>query len=94
MALKDLHIIIKTAIKEAIQEAGIGWPRWMPSKMASRYSGLSEKTLRRLAKEGEIYATSVNGGKLLFDRESIDAFMLKEKAELQIHLDHIKEHIL
>ena len=92
--VKDLHIVIKTAIKEAIQEAGIGWPRWMPSKMASRYSGLSEKTLRRLAKEGEIYATSVNGGKLLFDKESIDAFMLREKAELHIHLDHIKEHIL
>ncbi len=94
VALKELQVFIKTAIKEAIQEAGIGWPRWMPSKMASHYSGLSEKTLRRLAREGEIYATSVNGGKLLFDRESIDAFMLREKAKLHIHLDHIKGHIL
>lgn len=89
----DLELIIR-AVKEAIQEAGTGWPRWMPSKMASRYSGLSEKTPRRLARDGEIYATSVNGGKLLFDKESIDSFMLREKAVLQRHLDRIKKSVL
>ena len=81
---------IKDAIKEALQEAGMGWPRWLPTGMASRYSGLSAKTLRRLAREGEIYATNPGGGKLLFDRESIDTFMLKERAEIQIHLDRLK----
>ena len=91
--MKDLNQIT-IALKQALQEVGLGWPRWMPSKMASRYSGLSEKTLRRLARVGEIYATKPCGGKLLFDKESIDAFMLREKVELHVHLDQVKRSIL
>jgi len=85
---------LKKILKETLMDLGVGtpsWPRWMPSKMASRYSGLSDKTLRRLAREGEIYAVNIGGKKFLFDKESIDEYLLKEKAELQIHLDRIKD---
>ncbi len=81
---------IKDLIKEAIQEVGTGWPRWMPIKMASNYSGLSERTLRDLARRGIIYATKPGGGKLIFDKESIDRYFLKEKAKIKFHLDQFK----
>ncbi|MCD6490099.1 MAG: helix-turn-helix domain-containing protein [Thermodesulfobacterium sp.] len=90
--------IIKQIVQEAIQEAlsslSSEWPRWLPSKEASRYSGLSEKTLRRLAQEGEIYATSVGGGKLLFDRYSIDEFLLKQQKEVRLKAENITREIL
>ena len=60
---------LKKILKETLMDLGVGtpsWPRWMPSKMASRYSGLSDKTLRRLAREGEIYAVNIGGKKFLY----------------------------
>ena len=91
--------IIKQIVFEAIQEAFSSlpseWPRWLPSKEASRYSGLSEKTLRRLADEGEIYAVkSPGGGKLLFDRYSIDEFLLKQQKEVRLKTENITREIL
>ena len=90
--------IVQEAIKEALREAlsslPTSYPRWLPSKEASRYSGLSEKTLRRLAQEGEIYATSIGGGKLLFDRESIDEFLLKQQKEVKAKVSAITKEIL
>ena len=91
--------IIKQIVFEAIQEALSSflpseWPRWLSSKKASYYSGLSEKTLRRLAQEGEIYATSVGGGKLLFDRYSIDEFLLKQQKEVKVKAESITRQIL
>ncbi|RLI86747.1 MAG: hypothetical protein DRP01_03525 [Archaeoglobales archaeon] len=65
------------------------WPRWLPTKLAAKYSGLSANKLRQLYKEGEIYAKDI-GGKLIFDRESIDEYFLKDKAKLKIYLDKIK----
>ncbi len=66
------------------------WPRWLPTKAAVRYSGLSEKKLRELVREGEIYATNPGGGKLIFDRESIDEYLLREKARIKAHLELFK----
>ena len=90
--------IIKQIVFEAIQEALSSlpseWPRWLSSKKASYYSGLSEKTLRRLAQEGEIYATSVGGGKFLFDRYSIDEFLLKQQKEVRLKAENITREIL
>lgn len=77
-------MITQEEILKAIQQAcaTAAWPRWLPSKKAAQYSGLSEKTLRKLAKQGEIYAACPGGGKLLFDKEDIDAYMLRQKAQI------------
>ena len=91
---EDILRILTAMIQKVVQETGCAWPRWMPSRMASRYSGLSVKTLRKLAREGEIYAASVNGGKLLFDRESIDEYLLRNRAEIKLRLDELKKSIL
>jgi len=86
--------IVFEAIREALPSLPSEWPRWLPTKEAVRYSGLSEKTLRRLAQEGEIYATSINGGKLLFDRYSIDEFLLKQQKEVKVKAESIARQIL
>ncbi len=88
--LEFLRKIIQEAVQEALESRPFAWPRWLPIREASRYSGLSPATLRRLAREGEIYARNLNGGKLLFDRESIDAFMLQDRAEIEAQLDRFR----
>ncbi len=78
-------------LREALENLPLSWPRWLPTREAARYSGLSAKKLRELARAGEIYAVeSPGGGKLLFDRESIDVYFLREKARLQAHLELLK----
>jgi excisionase family DNA binding protein len=103
MEEKELKEIIKETIQEVLYELlseflprfeYSQYPRWLPSKEASRYSGLSEKTLRKLAREGEIYATSVGGGKLLFDRMSIDEFLLRQRKEISVKAATIAKEIL
>jgi len=91
MSREELKQVLKEVLQEILQEISLKQelPRWLPSKEASRYSGLSEKTLRRLAKEGEIYATSIGGGKLLFDRYSIDEFLLKQQREVKVRVRDI-----
>ncbi len=91
---ETIKTLIYEAVREALSSLPTAWPRWLPSKEASRYSGLSEKTLRRLAQEGEIYATSIGGGKLLFDRESIDEFLLKQQREIKAKTDSLVREIL
>ena len=81
-----LRALIQEAVREALESRPSAWPRWLPIKEAARYSGLSPATLRKLAREGEVYAKNLNGGKLLFDRESIDEFMLRDRAELSAQL--------
>ena len=91
MTPEDLEEIIKTAVREALGALPRSWPRWLTTREASRYSGLSARTLRELARAGEIYAVpSPGGGKLLFDRESIDEYFLREKASLKEHLELLK----
>jgi len=83
--------LVYEAVREALASQPTAWPRWLPVKEASRYSGLSAKKLRELARAGEIYAAeSPGGGKLLFDRESIDEYFLREKAHLKAHLELLK----
>lgn len=82
--LKDLVRELVKEIKEAIKEelAQYLYPRWLSTKDAIRYSGLSKDSLYRLYKEGEIYATSIGGGKLIWDRNSIDDYFLRRKNEI------------
>jgi len=99
---EEIKQLIAEAVREVLSEllpasvpvSPSEYPRWLPSKEASRYSGLSEKTLRKLAQEGEIYAASVGGGKLLFDRYSIDDFLLKQQREVKLRVDAITKEAL
>ena len=72
---------------EVLLKGHFSWPRWLPTKEATRYSGLSAKTLVRLYRNGDIYAANLGGGKYLFDRISIDEFFLKEKIQIKISVD-------
>ncbi|MEM7814709.1 MAG: helix-turn-helix domain-containing protein [Candidatus Aenigmatarchaeota archaeon] len=80
-------------MKEALLELGAfqTWPRWLSTREACRYSGLSKDMLYKLRNEGEIYATTVGGGKLLWDKESIDEFLLKDKKNITLKVKQILE---
>lgn len=57
-------------------------PRWLPARVAAAYSGMSRSKLYFHLAEGQIRAALVKGrgtvrGSRLFDRESIDEFLLK-----------------
>jgi len=83
--LEEFKNLALEVLKEAVREVIFCVEkRWLTTREAVRYSALSEKTLRKLAREGEIYATSVGGGKLLFDRYSIDEFLLKQNREVKV----------
>jgi site-specific recombinase XerC len=44
--VEDLKAIVEEAISEALKALQpLSWPRWLPTKAAVRYSGLSERTL-------------------------------------------------
>jgi len=45
--------------------------------------------LYKLRNEGEIYATTIGGGKLLWDRESIDEYLLRGKKEITLRVRQI-----
>ena len=100
MEKKELKEIIKETIQEVLHELlfeilpRFEYSQYLPSKEASHYSGLSEKTLRKLASEGEIYATSVGGGKLLFDRMSIDVVLHRLRKEISVKAATIAKEIL
>ncbi|BCS86843.1 MerR family transcriptional regulator [Pseudodesulfovibrio sediminis] len=53
--------------------------RWLRTKEAATYSGLSPNTLRKYADEGLIYAARTEGGHRRYDRESIDEFFDQDK---------------
>ena len=89
MEERNIEKILKRVLQEELSRIQV-WPRWLPTKAAARYSGLSEWKLRELYKQGEIYAKNIGGGKLIFDRESIDDYMLRDKALLKAHLDQLK----
>lgn len=82
---------LKEVIKEALLELGAfqAWPRWLSTKEACKYSGLGKDMLYKLRNEGEIYATTIGGGKLLWDRESIDEYLLRGKKEITLRVRQI-----
>ena len=82
--------IVYEAVKEVLENQPVIWPRWLKTAQAARYSGLSTKTLRRLAREGKIRAYR-HGKDLIFDRESIDQYFLCQEAEIQAHFEEIKK---
>ncbi len=84
--------IIYEAVKEVLESQPVIWPRWLKTAQAARYSGLSTKTLRRLAREGKIRARR-HGKDLIFDRESIDEYFLRQEAEVKAHLEKVKKRL-
>lgn len=90
--LEHIERLIERAVRKAMAEVVLSWPRWLKTTQAARYSGLSAKTLRRLAREGEIKAYR-HGKDLVFDRESIDQYFLRQEAEVQAHFEEVKKRL-
>lgn len=90
--LTTMEKLIERAVRKAMTEIVLSWPRWLKTAQAARYSGLSTKTLRRLAREGEIKAYR-HGKDLVFDRESIDQYFLRQEAEVQAHFEKVKKRL-
>ena len=69
------------------------WPmqEWFKIKQASKYCGLSERTLRRLLKEGLPYSRV--GGTILLKREWIDEYFKSFKVEHN-KIDEIVDEVL
>ena len=57
-------------------------PRWLDLASAEKYTCMAKKTLKKRIEAGEIYG-SLKGGKWFVDRESIDAFHLADKAQVE-----------
>lgn len=49
-------------------------PRWLNAKGAAKYSGMSERTIRRLI-QNKTVRSSLRGRCRLIDRESLDAWI-------------------
>lgn len=64
---------------------------WFKIKQASKYCGLSERTLRRLLKEGLPHSRV--GGAILLKREWVDKYFESFKVE-QNEIDEIVEEVL
>lgn len=62
--IKDLKKLIQNKLAD----------RWITIREASEYSGLSNSTLRRAIKKGEL-KSSKQTGKLMFKRSWIDNFL-------------------
>ncbi len=57
-------------------------PRFLPLGAASRYAGLSEKSLRRLIDRGDLKGLRPCPGKVLVDRQEIDQLFLGATRQL------------
>lgn len=78
--------ILKSVVKEVMQE--LFTSRWLTTKEAVKYSKLSEKTLRKFYRQGEIYAVQI-GNKLIWDKESIDNFLLQDEKKINLLVKEI-----
>ena len=67
-------------------------PRWLSVTDACRYSSMSDKTLMRYVKTGEIYGKKL-GGKWYIDRYSIDAFLKSDEIVINETLARFREKI-
>ena len=56
-------------------------PRWMKLRVAAKYSGLSDTTLRKLIKSGA-FRSALVGGSRLIDRVSLDEYIERWAAEI------------
>ncbi|HUI45535.1 MAG TPA: hypothetical protein VL122_06075 [Nitrospirota bacterium] len=89
-------------IREAISSAGILQemidrillygvaPRWLPIQVACFYAGIGEKKILKHIENGDIYAT-LDGGKWLIDRASIDEYFLQDKKRVENILANLSQ---
>ena len=66
-----------------------GMQRWLGITRAAGYADMSTKTLRKYILSGEIYGAR-KGGKWYVDRDSIDAFFLQDKVNVEEILARIR----
>ena len=93
MTEKDLDILA-----DKIAERILFQPRWLKLRQASQYSTIGIKRLKKLAEAGEVYARQGNDrGDWIFDKESIDKYMLapgkEHKARSEKLIDSISDWI-
>ncbi len=65
-------------------------PRWLSVTEACKYASMSDKTLMRHVRNGEIYGTK-KGGKWFIDRCGIDSFFFLDKAQDEDWLEKHRE---
>lgn len=51
------------------------WPRWLTVDIAARYSSLSVKSIRNLVSAGRLNASRAVRGRLLIERQELDAVL-------------------
>ena len=56
------------------------WPRWLTKAGANEYSSLSVRTIERLCANGTLNPSRLVAGKLLIDRNELDAVILGRTA--------------
>ena len=66
-------------------------PRWLSVREACRYTSMSENTLMRYVPT-DIYGTK-KGGKWYIDRHSIDAFMDRDREDVKLTVERLKERV-
>jgi excisionase family DNA binding protein len=54
------------------------WSRWLSVEGAAEYASLSEKSIRNLCSDGTLTPSRLVRGKLLIDRQQLDAALLAE----------------
>lgn len=65
------------------------YPRWLSVSEACKYTCMSDKTLMRYIRDGQIYG-SKKGGKWYIDRLSIDAFMKADDAHIRETVEKLR----
>jgi hypothetical protein len=63
-------------------------PRWLSVSLACKYASMSDKTLMRHVRSGEIYGAK-KGGKWYLDRLSIDDFMRADERKIREKTERI-----
>jgi hypothetical protein len=74
-----LHNIadLAAAIRELLDRIdGQTWPRWLSVEGSARYASLGEKSIRNLVADGTLTPSRTVRGKLLIDRNQLDAALL------------------
>src|SRR4051812_15409699 len=70
---------LKAAILELANRVdGQLWPRWLSVPLAANYSSLGQKSIRNLCANGTLTPSRAVRGKLLIDRQQLDAALLAE----------------
>ena len=58
-----------------------GWPRWLSVACAVRYCSISEKSVRNLVVSGKLTPSRAVRGKVLIDKQQLDAALHAERGK-------------